>query len=178
MRTIVCTVASVFILALGAARAGEDFKLEPGFVLLFNGKNLDGWKTQKGESLEGKTEAYNNRFKVEGGKLILDPKVKTIVIINTAKEFPKDVTFRFDFLPGPGCNNDLYFRGHKFDLVPKLKGFKEGEWNKLEITAQGDKVEFKVNGEAGKTAKTAANNLLAIRAEFGPMEIKNIRVKE
>ena len=24
--------------------SAEEFKLEPGFTLLFNGKNLDGWK--------------------------------------------------------------------------------------------------------------------------------------
>jgi hypothetical protein len=29
--------------------AADDFKLEPGFTLLFNGKNLDGWKEASGK---------------------------------------------------------------------------------------------------------------------------------
>src|SRR5262249_8774792 len=48
--------------------SGGEFKLEPGFTLIFNGKNLDGWR-EKGskDTLEGKTEAFKGRFKVEKG---------------------------------------------------------------------------------------------------------------
>ena len=40
----------------GAPSRAGDFKLEPGYMLLFNGKNLDGWReaTGKKESLDGK----------------------------------------------------------------------------------------------------------------------------
>src|SRR4051812_22890910 len=59
-------LASAFLLMglmLGVplmGRSADEFKLEPGFTLLFNGKNLDGWKEFSGkkEPLEGKTEAY------------------------------------------------------------------------------------------------------------------------
>jgi hypothetical protein len=159
------------------AHAG-DFKLEEGFVFLFNGKNLDGWKTKKGDSLEGKTEAFGGRFKVVKNHLVIDPKVKGDVTIVTAKEFAKDVHIKFDFLPGPGCNNDLFFRGQKFDLVKNLKSFKEGEWNQLDIVATGDKLVFKVNGTTERTAKSKPGNTLGIRAEFGPMEIRRLRAKE
>jgi hypothetical protein len=151
------------------------------FVPLFNGKNLDGWKTKKGgELLDGKTEAYKGRFKVVGGSLVIDPKVKGDVIIETVKEFGKNVVIRFEFNPGPGCNNDLFFRGTKFDIVAKqLKNIKEGEWNTLEISAVGDKLEHKVNGESKRvsTAKTKASPF-GIRAEFGPLQIRNLQVKE
>jgi hypothetical protein len=67
--------------ALVAARPGpsqDDFKLEPGFTLLFNGKNLDGWKEAGGQraALDGKTEAFGGRFKVAEGRLVYDPGVK------------------------------------------------------------------------------------------------------
>src|SRR5262249_40492663 len=94
----------------------DEFKLEPGFTLLFNGKDLSGWKTKKGDSLEGKTEAWNKRFTVSDGKIVIDPAVKGDVIITTAQELAGDVHIKFDFLPGKGCNNDLFFRGLKFDL--------------------------------------------------------------
>ncbi|MCI0640896.1 MAG: DUF1080 domain-containing protein [Gemmataceae bacterium] len=169
--------AAFFLSSVGSA--GDDFKPEPGFVLLFNGKNLDGWKTKKGDSLEGKTEAFGGRFKVEKNVLVIDPKVKGDVIITTAKEFAKDVHIKFEFLPGPACNNDLFFRGNKFDITLKLKGVKDGEWNELDIVAQGDKVEFKVNGQALKAAANkGATNALGIRAEFGSMQIRRLRAKE
>jgi Fe-S oxidoreductase len=157
----------------------DDFKPEPGFILLFNGKNLDGWKTKKGDSLDGKMEAYDGRFKVVGGNLVIDPKVKGDLTIVTAKEL-KDAHIKFDFLPGAGCNNDLYFRGLKFDLTKgNVKNFKEGEWHDLEIIAQDGKVEFKCKGETQRAVKAkTASSPLGIRAEYGAVQIRRIRVKE
>ena len=164
--------------------AADDFKLEPGFMLLFNGKNLDGWKeaSQKKESLEGKTEAYSGRFKVVEGRLVYDPAVKGDLYIETNKEFGKDVHIKFDFKPGPKCNNDLFLRGSKFDIVPgnkENKDVKEGEWSAFEIVVTGDKIEHKVNGVTARTSKAGEKATpFKLRAEFGAIELKNIRVKE
>ena len=164
--------------------AAEDFKLEPGFTLLFNGKNLDGWKEASGkkEALDGKTEAYKGRFKVTDGKLVYDPAVKGDLYIETAREFGKDVHIKFDFKPGPRCNNDLFLRGTKFDIVPgnkENKNVKEGEWHTLEIIVTGDKIEHKINGETARTSKAGVKaSPFKLRAEFGAIEVKNIRVKE
>src|SRR3954447_12424934 len=70
--TYLCACAALGLLLCGHALAAGDFKLEPGFTLLFNGKNLDGWREARGkkESLEGKTEAYQGRFKVVDGNLV------------------------------------------------------------------------------------------------------------
>jgi hypothetical protein len=159
--------------------AGGD-KPEPGFDKLFNGKNLDGWKEKKdGKSLEGKMEAYGGRFKVMESKLIIDPKVKGDVIIETTKEFAKDVHIKFDYFPGDKCNNDLFFRGIKFDLKKGIKNIKEGEWNAFEIIAEGNKVTYKSNGTVERVeTKEAKASTLGIRAEFGYMEVKNLRAKE
>ena len=162
-----------------------DFTPEPGFTLLFNGKNLDGWQTAKtaaAEPLQGKTEAFGGRFKVVDGVLIYDPAVKGNAYIETTKEFAKDVHIKLDFNAGAKCNNDFFLRGTKFDIVPGMKEtakVKEGEWSTLEIIVQGDKVEHKVNGETVRTAKaTAASGRFMLRAEFGAIKIKNIRAKE
>ena len=162
--------------------SGGDFKLEPGFTLIFNGKDLDGWQPKgKKEPLTGKSEAFKGRFVVEKGTLLIDPAVKGDSYIETTKEF-KDVHIKFEFNPGPKCNNDLFLHGIKFDIVPgnkELKNVKEGEWYTMEIIAKGDKVEHKVNGEVARTSKSkTASSTFAIRAEFGAMQIKNIRVKE
>jgi hypothetical protein len=166
---------------LGAA---DEFKLEPGFTLLFNGKNLDGWREAGGkkEALDGKTEAYDGRFKVVEGKLVYDPSVKGDLYIETAAEFGKDVHVKFDFKPGDKCNNDLFLRGTKFDIIPgnkENKSVKEGEWSTCEIIVKGDTVEHKINGETVRTSKADPKATpFKLRAEFGALEIKNLRVKE
>jgi hypothetical protein len=163
---------------------GGDFKLEVGFTLLFNGKNLDGWRQKSDKaSLEGKTHAYDGRFKVDAGVLVFDPAVKGDRYIETTKEFAKDVHFKFDFKPGPKCNNDVLFRGEKFDIIPGKKGeldkVKEGEWYTFELRATGDTLQYTINGDVSRTKKMKAkSSTFVLRAEFGAMQVKNIRVKE
>jgi Domain of Unknown Function (DUF1080) len=221
MRGLSCVVICfglAVLLPVPYMSAGE-FKLEPGFTLLFNGKNLDGWREKKitikdkanavfkkfGDDvapeklmeeikkiegsavLEGKTEAYKGRFKVAEGRLIYDPKPGGDRYIETTKDFAKDVHIKFDFKPGPACNNDVLFRGTKFDIVladekkpnKETKNVKLGEWGTFELVATGNMIEHKINGETVRTTKAGAKaSTLMLRAEFGAMEVKNIRVKE
>jgi hypothetical protein len=148
---------------------------------LFNGKDLDGWKTKEGEKLTGKTEAYGGRFKVADGALVIDPKVKGDKYIYTTREFTKDVVLSFEFKPGEGCNNDLFFKGNKFDIKAGgkagLKSVKVDEWNTIVITAKGDNVEFKINGTVEKAGKAKTDNTFGLRAEFGPIAIKKFEAK-
>ncbi len=173
---------SLLLLATHHLTAGD--KVEPGFTLLFNGKNLDGWREAKGKkaALDGKTEAYKGRFKVVEGKLVYDPAVKGDSYIETVRAFGKDVHIKFEFNPGPKCNNDVFLRGTKFDIVPgnkENKNVKEGEWYTFEVIVSGDKVEHKINGATVRTSKAKAQATpLMLRAEFGAMQVKNIRFKE
>lgn len=182
MRLLPCVV---FLFAAGVVVAADDFKLEPGYKLIFNGKNLDGWQTKgaKPEALEGKTEAFKGRFKVADGELVIDPKVKGDSYIETVQQLSGDFTIRYDFKPGDGCNNDTLLLGTKFDIKvgskDAVKGAKAGEWNKLEIVVKGGSADFLINGEKAATQKTKGDKgPLILRAEFGPISYKNIRVTE
>jgi hypothetical protein len=184
--SVIVAMFSVALIAQNALSQGGEFKLEPGFTPLFNGKDLTGWKEKGAKTtLDGKTEAFKGRFKVEGGNLVYvyKDKLKGNNYIETAKEFAKDVHFKFDFKAGKGCNNDILFRGTKFDIVPdkgETKAVKEGEWYTYELIATGDKIEHKINGKVARAAKDAKAKAgpIVLRAEFGEIEIKNIRVKE
>jgi hypothetical protein len=176
----------VLLLCVAVCLLAADTKKEEGFKPLFNGKDYTGWKTlargkTKAVSLDGKEEAYGGRFKVKDGKMVLDPKVKGDVRIETAKSYAGDVTIRFEFFPGPKCNNDLFFRGQKFDLSKEnIKGFELGKWHTLEITVKGDDIEFKYDGESKRKGKVKGKGgtPFGVRAEFGEMEIRNMRIKE
>jgi hypothetical protein len=178
MRLLSCVL---FVCAAGVTFAADEFKPEPGYKLLFNGKNLDGWQTKaaKPVSLEGKTEAFNKRYVVKDGELVIDPAVKGDRYIETVQPLSGDFTLRFDFKPDDKCNNDLLFRGTKFDINPtakNLKGIKVNEWNTMEIVVKGGSVEYKINGEKVDTKKTTAEKgPFIVRAEFGGLAIKNIR---
>ena len=112
------------------------------------------------------------------GTLVIDPSVKGDVVIVTAKEFTGDVHIKLEFRAGDKCNNDLFFRGNKFDIKLDLKTLKRDGWNDLDIIARGDSVTFQVNGQEAKATKNkGAGNALGIRAEFGAIEIRNIRAK-
>jgi hypothetical protein len=191
MRLLSCVL---FVLSAGLVVAADDFKPEPGYRLIFTGKNLDGWqakadakkdKDAKPESLAGKTEAFGGRFKVADGVLVIDPAVKGDRYLETAEPVGGDVTIRFDFKPGEGCNNDLLFLGTKFDikagekLKDAVKGVKVGEWNKLEVVVKGGSADFVVNGEKVATQKTKGDKgPFTLRAEFGPISYKNVRVSD
>ncbi|MFQ3592272.1 MAG: DUF1080 domain-containing protein [Gemmataceae bacterium] len=158
---------------------------EPGFTPLL-GKDLRGWKAKKsGESLEGQTETFKGRFTVRDGVLRINPKVKGDLTNETIHEIKGDVVIRFEFKPGKGCNNDLFFRGQKFDILSAdnqgkaLAGVKLDIWNTMAIPVVGDTIEFQVNGQSlrkGKTKKSSST--FGICAEFGPIEIRNLRIKE
>jgi Domain of Unknown Function (DUF1080) len=174
--------SGLFLLLIASSSgAADDFTLEPGYTLLLDGKDLTGWKEKKGDvSLDGKTEAYKGRFSVKDKRLVIDPKVKGDVRIATAREFAKDVRIKFDYKPGKGCNNDLFLRGHKFDLVKgNVKNLKEGEWNHFEIVIEGDKIEFLNNGEVQRKGTVkSAKSVFEIRAEFGEIEFRRMRFKK
>lgn len=151
-------------------------------VALFNGKNLDGWREASRDkaSLAGKTEAFGGRFKVIDGVLVIDPAVKGDLYIETEKTFPGDLRIIIEFKPGPKCNNDVFIRGTKFDLVPGGKegtNLKVGESATCEIVIKGDVIEHRLNSESVRRAKAKpAPTSLRIRAEFGSMEIKSIQL--
>jgi hypothetical protein len=187
MRLLSC---ALFVCASAAALvAADEFKPEPGFKLIFNGTNFDGWQTKasgkngKPMSLEGKTDAYDKRYVVTDGTLVIDYKVKGDKYIETVQQFSGDFTIRYDFKPEEGCNNDTLLLGTKFDILAggktTLKGVKIGEWNKMEIVVKASSADFIVNDQKLSTQKTKSEKgPLILRAEFGPITYKNIRASE
>jgi len=176
------------ILAFAVFTSAAEFKPEPGYTLLFNGTDLTGWqvaptkdkdKEKAGEALTGKKESPTKRFTVKDETIVIDPKVKGDITLFTEKTFAKDAHIQFDFKAGKGCNNDLYFRGIKFDIKDTdIKNLKADDWNSFEIVLVGENAEFKCNGEVLKKVKAKpAATTFGIRAEFGAIELRHLRIK-
>jgi len=181
MTRLLATAALSFAVAASAADKPD----ETGFAPLI-GKDLTGWKVaptgmkdKGGDALTGKTETPTKRFVLADGVLTLDDKVKGDISITTEKTWAKDAHIQFDFIPGKACNNDVYFRGIKFDIKPgDIKGCKVDEWNTFGFVVTGTDAEIKCNGESVKKVKAKAGATpFSIRAEGGPIQIKNLRVK-
>jgi hypothetical protein len=148
-------------------REDED---ESGFVVLFNGKNLDGWQLRRAE---------RKGFVVED-RLLVCP-VGSGGYLFAEKEYA-DFVLRFEFRMEKGANSGVAIRsplvdrkpayqgieiqildnprfvgklrptqyhGSIYDVVPaKLDALKPvGQWNQQEILCKGRRIMVKVNGQ-------------------------------
>lgn len=182
-----------------AADAADDFKLEDGFTRLFNSKDLTGWHygpvpvTKKPiiEKLDGKTASKDKVFEVSEGVIVASG--KKVMALYTAKEYNKDFQFKLEFrttADKPRNNSGIYIRGPQLQLdavteggltgvFKKLKKFKPGDWNEIEITVTGTEAVCKCNGEqVGKPMKIPATGTIGLQSEYGRFEFRRIRIKE
>jgi hypothetical protein len=140
---------------------------EDGWVSLFNGKDLDGWKAN--ESPES--------FKVEDGKIVVNGQRSHLFYVGEVnKGVFKNFEFKAEVLIKPNSNSGIYFHTIFQDKGWPDKGFeaqvcaagykdprktgsvyaikdlaespvKEDEWFEYHIVVNGKKVEIKLNGK-------------------------------
>lgn len=144
-------------------------QIEPGFVWLFNGENLDGWVGNK------------SSYKAEDGMIVVDPQGGgSGGNLYTEHEY-SDFIFRFEFQLTPGGNNGLGFHaplegdaayvgkelqildntaekyaelkayqyhGSLYGVMPAKRGFLKpvGDWNRQQVTVRGSWVQVVLNG--------------------------------
>jgi 3-keto-disaccharide hydrolase len=162
----------VILLALLSMPVGDneltDQDKKDGWVLLWNGKDSEGWVDGAGAALKAemlKEGAINPHG--SGGHMVY------------TKEKHGNFVFACDFKVSKGCNSGVFFRtgsmkdpvqtgfeiqvfdsagkekvgkhdsGALYDIVAPSKNAMKpaGEWNHLEITANGSKVSIALNAE-------------------------------
>jgi type 1 glutamine amidotransferase len=177
----------VLVILASPGRAQIDFKLEPGFVSLFNGKDLTGWyyKGAGKDDLAGKTETFDRRFQVENGIIVVNVG-KGVKDLYTTQSFERDFHLKLEFRAGPRADSGVYIRGPQLQVrdyptvgpYRKLKNFKDGDWNELDIVATGTSAECKCNGEIiEKNFKIGVKGGIGLQAETGKFEFRRIRIK-
>lgn len=132
---------------------------EEGWIEMFNGKDLSGWKVSD-----------NGKFKVEDGAIVANGERSHCFY--TGREF-KDFVFETEVKTTPGSNSGIYFhtayqeegwpaQGHEIQvnvshtdpvksgsLYNRVKlfesAFKDGEWAKYRITVKGNTLRTEIN---------------------------------
>ncbi|MFI5458802.1 MAG: family 16 glycoside hydrolase [Isosphaerales bacterium] len=172
---------------LSAARADE-----PGFKSIFNGKDLTGWRLGNAE-LAGKTASNDGRFAVKDGVLVITGSKDTppkMAEIDTVESYDGDFTLRLQFRASRDANSGLHLRdkafAHQLQIrdYPRvgpykaLKGYKDGDWNAIEVIVTGSRARCTCNGELLEAALAIPNDgPLALQSEINVVEYRNIRIK-
>lgn len=196
-RTMASLAGLTFLLILTAFAAGpgwaaDDFKIEDGYLNLFNGKDLTGWRYPgaKGHEMDGKTETPDKRVSVENGVIVMHEKDSNgkggIRNLFTGKTFNKNFHLKLEFRAGLKADSGVYIRGPQLQVrdfirrgeQKQMKKFKNDDWNELEITVTGTEAVCRVNGEPLQTMKVPAQGGIGLQAESGKFEFRRIRIKE
>ncbi|WP_168563772.1 3-keto-disaccharide hydrolase [Crateriforma spongiae] len=154
-----CVVAAV------PAPADSPSGAEEGFVALFDGQSLDGWKV---------SEENPDSWKVQDGKLVCEGPRAHLFYVGELAPF-KDFHFKAEVMTTPGSNSGIYFHtkyqpsgwpkyGYECQVNithkdPKKTsslysvknvddpGLKDNEWYTQEIIVRGKEITLKVNGK-------------------------------
>ena len=84
------------------------FELEPGFELLFNGKDLTGWHYD-GAAFDGKTESSDGRYTARDGRIVVNPG-KGLAQLRTTRELPHDFQLKLEFRAGVNADSGIFLR--------------------------------------------------------------------
>lgn len=191
-------------LLLTTVRA-DDWQPEPGFVSLFNGKDLTGWcfraKTDRKdpnagatqEKFDGKTEAQDKggaRYTAKDGVLaVIFPTEadKLTGQIYTAAEFPKDFVLKLEFRASVNADSGIFIRKPQLQCrdylvagpYKTLTKYKPQEWNQIEVTVKGGVAHCTCNGEVLEAALALpATGPVGLEGDRGQMEYRHIQIKE
>ena len=187
----------VFSLACGSALAASDaFKLEPGFVALFNGSDLTGWCYREGEkadakisaNFDGKNAATDGRFSAKDGVLTVHPKApRQIQKIFTQREFSRNFVLRLEFRADVNADSGIYVRGPQLQCrdylvagpYKDLKKYRAQDWNEIEIVVKDGVAHCTCNGELlTADMKVPATGPIGFEGDRGQMEYRRVRLQE
>ena len=173
----------------------DDFKMEPGFVNLFNGKDLTGWgfrnqRTQeKIAAFDGKKTSNDGRYVAINGRLVVTtpPEGRRIQQLWTTKEFPKNFILKLEFRATPNADSGVFIRKPQLqcrDYVlagpwKNLKKYKPQKWNEIVAVVKDGVAHCTCNGEVlNAQFKVPATGPIGLEGDRGQMEYRRIRLKE
>lgn len=173
----------------------DDFLPEPGFMSLFNGKDLTGWgfriqKTlEKQESFDGKTMSPDGRYVAKHGRIIVTtpPEGRRVQQMWTTQEFPKNFVLKLEFRATPNADSGVFIRQPQLQCrdyplagpYKTLEKYRAQDWNELVVTVQDNVAHCTCNGEVLEAAlKLPPTGPVGLEGDRGQMEYRRIRWME
>jgi hypothetical protein len=181
-------IAILFLgpVALSVTHA-DDFKPEPGYISLFNGKDLTGWGYLT-NNFDGMTASDDGRYSAADGALTVHPRTPRLVQkIWTTREFSNDFNLKLEFRAATNADSGIFIRQPQLQCrdyliagpYKDLKKYKPQDWNEIEITVANGVAYCTCNGEVLTNAlPVPATGPIGLEGDRGQMEYRRIRLKE
>ena len=178
------------------AALADDWKPEPGFTSLYNGKDLTGWgyrdKEQKVlETFDAKAEASDGRYTAKGESLTVNPQDEArgprLRQLWSTKEFPKNFILKIEFRAAVNADSGIFLRKPQLQCrdylvagpYKELKAYKPQDWNQIIVTVKDGVAHCTCNGEVLEAAlKLPETGPIGLEADRGTMEYRRIQIKE
>ncbi|MEJ0089384.1 MAG: DUF1080 domain-containing protein [Limisphaerales bacterium] len=180
-------IGFVMLSASCAAMGAEAFKLEPGYINLFNGQDLTGWGYQTNH-FDGKTASDDGRYSATNGILTVHPRTPRLIQkIWTTRQFSNDFNLKLEFRAATNADSGIYIREPQLQCrdylvagpYTELKKYKPQDWNEIEITVTNNVAYCTCNGEVLEAAlQVPATGPIGLEGDRGQMEYRRIRLKE
>jgi len=183
-------------LAAATTHAADAWKPEPGFVSLYNGRNLTGWsyRDKEGkptESLAGKQDATDGRYTAKGESLTVNPfdqaKGPHLRQLWSEKEFPKDFILKLEFRASVNADSGIFLRKPQLQCrdylvagpYKQLTKYRVQDWNVIEVVVKDGVARCTCNGEVLEAAlKLPPTGPIGLEADRGQLEYRRIQIKE
>lgn len=149
----------LLLASVGTARPPE------GFTSLFNGTDLDGWKSR---------DDTPKHWRVEKGELIHDGAGKGL----SSERTWRDVELRLEYRTAPKAKAVLLLRGGRVELSPAPQ-----RWNAVRLVLLGERATVEVNGEVVSQGVRLEHNgeaaaTLQLSASGGEVRWRELSVRE
>ena len=166
----------------------DNFTPEPGFISLFNGRDLTGWGYRT-NNFDGQSMSHDGRYIAKNGRLVVTtpPDYRKVQQIWTTKEFPKDFVLKLEFRATPYADSGVFIRKPQLQCrdfllagpYKELKQYKAQEWNEIVVTVKDGTAHCTCNGEVLEAAlKVPATGPIGLEGDRGQMEYRRIRLQE
>ena len=174
---------------LGLVQVEPDtFTPEPGFVSLFNGRDLTGWGYRT-NNFDGQTASSEGRYVAKNGRLIVTtpPEGRKIAQLWTTKSFPKDFVLKLEFRATPNADSGVFIRQPQLQCrdyllagpYTNLTQYKAGDWNEMIVAVTNNVGYCTCNGEVLNAAlKVPATGGIGLEGDRGQMEYRRLRLQE
>ena len=182
-----CIITLLVCLVAFASAHADDFKPEPGYISLFNGKDLTGWGYRT-NNFEGKLASDDGRFSATNGALTVHPREPRLIQkIWTTREFTNDFILKLEFRAATNADSGIYVRGPQLQCrdylvagpYKNLKQYKPQDWNEIIVIATNNVAYCTCNGEVLEAAmKLPAAWPIGFEGDRGQMEYRRVRLKE